>query len=179
MRREYPTETPEPWQTRESLRWSAPVIIGGLALSYYSREVYLTADIDLACADRDTLDAVLTELGFARKGRHWIHETLDMAAEAPATTLAGEDAPREEDREGRTRQLHDRRRPQATRPGGLSAQASLGNLEPAVGLEPTTCRRYPLPEWVELGRVTRAVFRSHPRSRRQGMSVQLSVQVSV
>jgi len=73
----------------------APVVIGGLALSYYSREVYFTADIDLACADRDALDAVLDELGFVRKGRYWIHETLDMAVEAPASTLAGEEAPRE------------------------------------------------------------------------------------
>jgi hypothetical protein len=30
---------------------SAPVIIGGCALSYYSREVYFTADIDLAYRD--------------------------------------------------------------------------------------------------------------------------------
>lgn len=33
----------------------APVLIGGLALSYYTREVYFTADIDLAYADRDRL----------------------------------------------------------------------------------------------------------------------------
>lgn len=73
----------------------APVIIGGLALSYYSREVYFTADIDLACADRIALDEVLVGLGFVRSGRYWIHETLDIAVEAPASTLAGEDAPRE------------------------------------------------------------------------------------
>jgi hypothetical protein len=73
----------------------APVVIGGLALSYYSREVYFTADIDLACADRDALDTVLGELEFSRKGRYWVHEILDMAVEAPASTLAGEEAPRE------------------------------------------------------------------------------------
>ena len=73
----------------------APVIIGGLALSYYSREVYFTADIDLACADRDALDAVLGELGFTRRGRYWVHDGFDIAVEAPASTLAGEDAPRE------------------------------------------------------------------------------------
>ena len=67
----------------------APVIIGGLALSYYSREVYFTADIDLACADRIALDEVLVGLGFVRSGRYWIHETLDIAVEAPASTLAG------------------------------------------------------------------------------------------
>ncbi len=73
----------------------APVIIGGLALSYYSREVYFTADIDLAFADRHALDEVLVELGFVRKGRYWIHEALDIAVEAPASDLGGEEAPRE------------------------------------------------------------------------------------
>jgi hypothetical protein len=74
---------------------AAPVIIGGLALSYYSRETYFTADIDLACTDREHLDVVLRELGFARQGRYWIHGTLDIAVEASASTLAGEEAPRE------------------------------------------------------------------------------------
>jgi len=73
----------------------APVVIGGLALSYYTREVYFTADIDLAYADRDALDAVLGELGFIKKGRYWVHEGLDMAVEAPASELAGDDAPQE------------------------------------------------------------------------------------
>jgi len=73
----------------------APVLIGGLALSYYTREVYFTADIDLAYADRDALDAALRELGFVKKGRYWVHEGLDMALEAPASELAGEDAPLE------------------------------------------------------------------------------------
>lgn len=73
----------------------APVLIGGLALSYYTREVYFTADIDLAYVDGDALDAALRELDCVKKGRYWIHEGLDMAVEAPASGLAGEDAPRE------------------------------------------------------------------------------------
>jgi hypothetical protein len=73
----------------------APVLIGGLALSYYTRDVYFTADIDLAYADRDALDAALRELGFCRKGRYWVHDGLDMAVEVPASDLAGEEAPRE------------------------------------------------------------------------------------
>ena len=73
----------------------APVLIGGLALSYYTREVYFTADIDLAYADRDALDAVLQELGFVKSGRYWVHEGLDIAVEVPARGLAGEEAPRE------------------------------------------------------------------------------------
>jgi hypothetical protein len=74
---------------------SAPVVIGGAALSYYSREVYLTADLDLAYADREALDAVLTQIGFVREGRYWVSRDLALAVEAPAATLVGEDAPLE------------------------------------------------------------------------------------
>ena len=73
----------------------APVLIGGLALSYYTREVYFTADIDLAYADREALDAVLQELGFVKSGRYWVHAGLDIAVEVPASGLVGEEAPRE------------------------------------------------------------------------------------
>jgi len=73
----------------------APVLIGGLALSYYTRDVYFTADIDLAYADRDALAEVLQELGFETSGRYWFHRGLDIAIEAPASGLPGEDAPQE------------------------------------------------------------------------------------
>ncbi len=72
-----------------------PVLIGGAALSYYSREVYFTSDIDLAYSDHQALDLVLTDLGFRRAGRYWIHQELDIAVEAPAGCLSGENAPRE------------------------------------------------------------------------------------
>ncbi len=45
----------------------APVIIGGCALSYYSREVYFTTDIDLAYAEREALDSVLKSVGFQKR----------------------------------------------------------------------------------------------------------------
>lgn len=73
----------------------APVLIGGLALSCYTRDVYFTADIDLAYADRDALDSVLGELGFSKKGRYWVHPGLDMAVEIPTASLPGEEAPLE------------------------------------------------------------------------------------
>ena len=72
---------------------SSPIIIGGCALSYYSREVYFTSDIDLAYADREALDVVLTGIGFEKRGRYWVSEGLKMAIEAPASTLVGEDSP--------------------------------------------------------------------------------------
>ena len=73
----------------------APIVIGGLALSYYSREVYFTADIDLAYSDREALDEVLTEIHFIKKGRYWVNEDLKIALEVPAGVLVEEDAPLE------------------------------------------------------------------------------------
>ena len=77
----------------EKMGKPAPIVIGGCALSYYSREVYFTADIDLAYADREALDRVLKSIGFRKEGRYWVHEGLKLAVEAPASTLAGEEAP--------------------------------------------------------------------------------------
>ena len=72
-----------------------PVLIGGCALAYYSREVYFTNDIDLACSDRAALDKVLRSIGFVVDGRYWVHHDLNLMVEAPAGSLVGEDAPRE------------------------------------------------------------------------------------
>lgn len=72
-----------------------PIVIGGLALSYYTREVYFTADIDLAYADREALDEVLKELDFEKRGRYWVNEDLKIAIEVPVGVLAEEDSPLE------------------------------------------------------------------------------------
>jgi len=74
---------------------SAPIIIGECALSYYSREVYFTADIDLAYADREALDNVLTTIGFKKSGRYWFNEDLKLAIEVPVSVLIEEDSPLE------------------------------------------------------------------------------------
>jgi len=74
---------------------TVPVLIGGCALAYYSREVYFTSDIDLACGDREALDEVLQEMGFRADGRYWIHDGLNLLVEAPAGALVDELAPRE------------------------------------------------------------------------------------
>lgn len=72
-----------------------PIVIGGLALSYYTREVYFTADIELAYSDREALDETLKELDFAKKGRYWVNDDLKMAIEVPAGVLVDENAPLE------------------------------------------------------------------------------------
>jgi hypothetical protein len=71
----------------------APIVIGGCALAYYSREVYFTSDIDLAYADREALDIVLKDVGFKKQGRYWVNEDLKIAIEVPSSVLIGEDSP--------------------------------------------------------------------------------------
>ncbi len=77
----------------ETIGKGPPIVIGGCALSYYSREVYFTADIDLAYGNREALDAVLRSIDFERQGRYWVHEGLKMAIEVPTSDLTGEDSP--------------------------------------------------------------------------------------
>lgn len=72
-----------------------PIVIGDLALSYYTREVYFTADIDLAYSDREILDEVLKDIDFDKKGRYWVNDDLKMAIEVPVGVLVEEDAPLE------------------------------------------------------------------------------------
>jgi hypothetical protein len=72
-----------------------PIVIGGCALSYYSREVYFTADIDLAYADREALDKILRDIGFKKEGRYWVNEDLKLAIEVPVSVLIGKDSPLE------------------------------------------------------------------------------------
>lgn len=74
---------------------TTPIIIGGCALSYYSREVYFTADIDLAYVDREALDNVLKAIGFKKEGRYWVNDDLKVAVEVPASVLVEEDSPLE------------------------------------------------------------------------------------
>ena len=74
---------------------SPPTLIGGCALSYYSREIYFTAYIDLAYGDREALDLVLKGIGFDKEGRYWVQQDLKITIEVPASSLAGEDSPLE------------------------------------------------------------------------------------
>jgi hypothetical protein len=70
-----------------------PVVIGGCALSYYTREVYFTADIDLAYADRESLNEALKVLGYKKEGRYWVNDDLKSVIEVPASVLVGEESP--------------------------------------------------------------------------------------
>jgi hypothetical protein len=72
-----------------------PILVGGAAVEFYTAGGYATGDVDLALAHGPDTDAAFADLGFAKEGRFWIRDDLDLLFEAPAPPgLPGEDAPR-------------------------------------------------------------------------------------
>ncbi|MFQ6136880.1 MAG: hypothetical protein ACE5PM_06840 [Candidatus Hydrothermarchaeales archaeon] len=62
-----------------------PVIIGGAAVEFYTRDWYSTFDIDLAVnpGDSEIVDNVLQDLGFERTGRAWSRVDIGIEIEMP------------------------------------------------------------------------------------------------
>lgn len=61
------------------------IVIGGLAVEFWTHGAYATGDIDLYLPHGPAVDALLAELGFEKRGRHWVHEDADLFVEAPAS----------------------------------------------------------------------------------------------
>lgn len=73
----------------EGLGWPAPIVVGGNAVEFYTAGDYATADIDLAGAS-EPIAQVLGEWGFAREGRHFYDQQLNLVLEVPGGRLAPE-----------------------------------------------------------------------------------------
>lgn len=69
-----------------ALGWSAPVVVGGFAVQYYTAGDYRTVDIDLVGAS-EPVARVLESWGFLREGRHWYDAELKFAVEVPGAQL--------------------------------------------------------------------------------------------
>ena len=64
-----------------------PVVVGGLALAYWSDSPYHTGEIDFVMPRVPGLAERLRALGFERAGRHWVMPENDVAFEAPGDVL--------------------------------------------------------------------------------------------
>ena len=64
-----------------------PVVVGGLALAYWSDSEFQTGDIDVLMPRAPELNERLEALGLERKGRDWTLVGYDVAFEAPGETL--------------------------------------------------------------------------------------------
>lgn len=69
-----------------------PVVVGGVAVEYWTYGEYATGDIDLLMPYLPAASDRLAELGFERKGRHWVLPGTEIFVEAPGSVLE----PREE-----------------------------------------------------------------------------------
>ena len=64
-----------------------PVIVGGLAVEYWTYGAYSTTDIDVLLPSSPEISVRLGQLGFDRRGRHWVIEGEEMFLEAPGSFL--------------------------------------------------------------------------------------------
>jgi hypothetical protein len=76
-----------------------PVVVGGLAVEYYTAGEYVTGDIDVLVPTTERVTARLEALGFQREGpygRHWTLPGAEIIWEMPGAEMGAEDQdPRE------------------------------------------------------------------------------------
>jgi hypothetical protein len=72
-----------------------PIVVGGTAEGYYTVDEYHETDLDLCGWTSSKEEALLVDLGFERRGRHWVHLASKVPVEFPEDRIDGD--------EGRTR----------------------------------------------------------------------------
>jgi hypothetical protein len=66
------------------------VVIGGVAVEFWTRGAYSTADIDLYLPHGPAVIQLLGPLGFQRRGRHYVLPRTDIFVEAPGPSYPAE-----------------------------------------------------------------------------------------
>ena len=64
-----------------------PVLVGGVAVEFYTEGGYATADIDMLAPGGSALSQILKELGFERRGKDYLNEELEIYIEFPGDFL--------------------------------------------------------------------------------------------
>jgi hypothetical protein len=64
-----------------------PVVVGGLAVTYWSGGRFITTDIDFLLPRLPNIEERVQELGFVRKGRYWEYPGSEVAFEIPDQQL--------------------------------------------------------------------------------------------
>jgi hypothetical protein len=83
------------------------VVVGGLAVAYWTRSQYTTTEIDFVMPETEDVRKRVANLGFEKTpGRHWIYPGSEVEFEIPGDFLEGGDEPEEvESKSGRTVRL--------------------------------------------------------------------------
>jgi hypothetical protein len=61
------------------------IVIGGVAVEFWTHGAYSTGDIDLYLPHGPAVDERLAALGLRREGRHWVDPEHDLFVKAPAS----------------------------------------------------------------------------------------------
>jgi hypothetical protein len=64
-----------------------PIVVGGLAVAYWTTGLYLTGDIDVVMPHSAEIEQRLAALGFERDGRFWTLPGREPVFEAPGSIL--------------------------------------------------------------------------------------------
>lgn len=64
-----------------------PILVGGAAVEFYTAGGYATQDIDLIAPHDEDLLRVMSDLGFKREGRYFIHRPYKILIEFPSSRL--------------------------------------------------------------------------------------------
>ncbi len=64
-----------------------PTLVGGAAVELYTGGAYSTGDLDFVGSVPPSVREALTQHGFRREARHWIHDEGRVFVEFPATRL--------------------------------------------------------------------------------------------
>lgn len=64
-----------------------PILVGGAAVELYTGGAYTTGDLDFVGSVPPVVVKSLTDAGFSRVGRHWIHEIGKVFLEFPGSAL--------------------------------------------------------------------------------------------
>jgi DNA-binding XRE family transcriptional regulator len=70
---------------------SIPVLVGGAAVELFTGGGYTTGDLDFVGEVPDAVARRLSDAGFKRKGRHWIHHEGQVFLEFPGDSLEADE----------------------------------------------------------------------------------------
>jgi hypothetical protein len=76
------------WVQRLYSPGNEPVLVGGAAVELYTGGAYVTGDLDFVGDVPPPVARKLTAAGFAKRGRHWVHEPGQVFIEFPGDALA-------------------------------------------------------------------------------------------
>lgn len=69
-----------------------PIVVGGTAEEFYTADEYHETDLDVCTWLSSEEETLLTDLGFERRGRHWVHLASKVPVEFPEARIDGDEA---------------------------------------------------------------------------------------